>query len=324
MKKIDIVFLGTPNICLPTLEALHKNPHVNLVQVISKISKPKGRGHKIQDPPVIEYCKNNSLNFFQTENINNEEELLKFFENTPPDLIVVFAFSQLLKPRILKIPKLGCYNIHASLLPRWRGASPIQYSLLNNDKLTGVTLQKMVSKLDAGDIVLQSETIIDAHDNYELLANKLMKLSPSLILNFLELILSLPPSTEIPSFPQNENQVTFAPTIKKEEGFIDFRKESTKIISNKISALNPWPGTYCFINSKRCKIFKIQTITPEMSQNYSIKSIPGDIQRINNEGLIVIRTIDGLVRIESLQFEGKSKMSAKNFLLGTKEDLKLD
>ena len=154
--KLNVVFCGTPEFSLPTLSLLHIHPRVHLMHVISMPDRPAGRGQHIKSPPVIEYAKKHQLAFTQTENINKEENLINNLSGKV-DLIIVLAFAQFLGKSWLNLPHLGCFNIHTSLLPRYRGAAPIQYALLNGDTETGVSIQKMVSKMDAGDIVAEKK-----------------------------------------------------------------------------------------------------------------------------------------------------------------------
>jgi methionyl-tRNA formyltransferase len=165
MKKLRTIFLGTPDFSIPVLEMLTNHHNIELVQVITMPDRPAGRGQEMQSPPVAMFAKEKKIPLLQTENINKEEAFFENFNSTNTDLIIVLAFAQFLGTKILALPKLGCFNIHTSLLPKYRGAAPIQYALWNGDKSTGVSIQKMVKKMDAGDLahshplpILENET----------------------------------------------------------------------------------------------------------------------------------------------------------------------
>ena len=151
MKKLNVVFFGTPDFSVPTLELLHHHPDINLLAIVTMPDRPAGRGQELKSPPVAEYAKQNKIQLYQVENINKEETILSQLEQKNVDFILVLAFAQFLGSRVLKMPKLGCFNIHTSILPKYRGAAPIQYALLNGDTSTGVSIQKMVKEMDAGD-----------------------------------------------------------------------------------------------------------------------------------------------------------------------------
>ena len=224
MKKLNTIFMGNPEFCLAALESLHSNEHINLLAICGGLDKKSGRGHKLASPPTIEFAKKNQVHFIQAENINKSEIFFSFLENTNIDLIVVFAFSHFLGKRILEAPKLGCFNIHTSILPKYRGSSPIHYALLNGDKETGITVQKMVKKMDAGDILISHPIKIDENDDFFSLAEKMQREIPEIITSFCQTV-SNPP---LKYLQQNESEVTYAPLINKEDGLIDPGEDSLK------------------------------------------------------------------------------------------------
>ena len=160
MKKQRVVFCGTPDFSVPTLELLHNHPLIEVAYVVTMPDRPKGRGQQLHSPPVAEFAKQNKIPLFQTANINKENDFLNQLKREKIDFLMVLAFAQFLSDRVLNIPKLGCFNIHTSLLPKYRGAAPIQYALLNGDCVTGVSIQKITSKLDAGDVALAFPVIL--------------------------------------------------------------------------------------------------------------------------------------------------------------------
>ena len=304
MKKFNVVFFGTPDFSVPTLELLHHHPNINLVGVVTMPDRPSGRGQELKSPPIAEYAKQNKLQLFQVENINKEDDILSTLEGNQIDFILVLAFAQFLGSRVLKMPKLGCFNIHTSILPKYRGAAPIQYALLNGDTSTGVSIQKMVKEMDAGDLVHFHEIPIAENETGGLLFSRL-KFHAALSANdFINKIIS----NSLVYTPQDPTGISFAPTLKKEDGFLDFKTSSIKKIQNQIRAFDPWPGTYCFLNNQRLKIFEVEILNR--------KTDPGETSI--QHGQIAVGTLDGTLRLSSLQIEGKKISSDTELLNGFK------
>lgn len=311
MKRFNVVFCGTPDFSVPSLELLNNHPHINLKTVISMPDRKAGRGQKLQSPPVIDYCKANKISFHQSVNINKDTQFLDELENQEIDFFVVLAFAQFLGKRVLDLPKIACFNIHTSLLPKYRGAAPIQYALLNGDATTGVSIQKMVKKMDAGDLVKEFELPISKHETGGQLYTRL-KFQAALSLN--DLITDLI-NDDVTSRVQNEDDVTFAPTLKKEDGHINFSTEDFATIWNKVRALKPWPGTYAFLNDKRLKVIEIEKYS-------SIKLAPGEVQLKDKKFLV--GALDSTIRLTYIQLEGKKASSdteLANGLQNTKDTL---
>jgi methionyl-tRNA formyltransferase len=216
MKKFRVAFCGTPDFSVPTLDMLFNHPHVDLVKVISMPDRPAGRGMELKSPEVIEYAKAKKIPFFQTENINREPEMIKELKSLDLDFVVVLAFAQFLGSDMLNMGKLGCFNIHTSVLPKYRGAAPIQYALLNGDTETGVSIQKMVKKMDAGDLVHFHTVAIAPTENGGQLYTRL-KFQAALAMN--DLIVKLL-DNKVTYTAQDESKVSFAPTLKKEDGLL--------------------------------------------------------------------------------------------------------
>ncbi len=309
MKKLNVVFCGTPDFSVPALEMLSNHPGINLHSVITMPDRPAGRGQKLQSPPVAEYAKANRIKLYQTENINKEDKMIAELESSEIDFFVVLAFAQFLGTKVLSLPRMGCFNIHTSLLPKYRGAAPIQYALLNGDTETGVSIQKMVKKMDAGDLVKEHPLSIAQDETGGQLYTRL-KFQAALTLN--ELIADIIEG-DVTYKVQDESNVSFAPTLKKEDGLINFEVESAKVIFDKVRALKPWPGTYSFINSKRVKVVDVS------KESYKVD--PGTITVIDNK--IIVGTMEGSLRIETLQFEGKKVCSDRDFLNGLQGDFNL-
>lgn len=309
MKKFRIAFCGTPEFSVPTLDLLSTHPHIEIVKVISMPDRPAGRGMELKSPEVIEFAKSKKIPFFQTENINKEPEMLKELRDANLDFIVVLAFAQFLGNEMLTMAKLGCFNIHTSILPKYRGAAPIQYALMNGDAETGVSIQKMVKKMDAGDLVHFHTVKIAPTETGGQLYTKL-KFQAALSMNDLvHKILN----SDIKYTPQDETQVSFAPTLKKEDGLLKFSEKTVSEILNLNRALDPWPGTYCFLNGKRLKVLEIE--------KYHSKLSPGKSQ--NDLGSLVVGCLDGSVRLSTIQLEGKKACSDRELLNGIKTDIVL-
>jgi methionyl-tRNA formyltransferase len=307
MKKLNIVFFGTPDFSVPSLEILANHPHINIKYVISMPDRKAGRGMELKSPEVIEYAKQNKITFFQTENINKEEDFIKTIESEKIDAFIVLAFAQFLGSKVLSLPSLGCFNIHTSLLPKYRGAAPIQYALLNGDSSTGVSIQRMVKKMDAGDLAWSHAVKINEGETGGQLYTRL-KFQAALALN--DFLFALKDGS-ITYEKQNESQVSFAPTLKREDGFLDFKNQDFETISNKVCALYPWPGTYCFLDKKRMKVFNIS--------KSSSKLAPGEIN-IKHSHLLV-GCLDQTVRLNYIQLEGKKACSDIELLNGLKKDI---
>lgn len=266
--------------------------------------RPAGRGKNLQSPPVAEFAKQNKISLLQTENINKETVFLEEIENEGIDFFIVLAFAQFLSSKVLDLPKLGCFNIHTSQLPRHRGAAPIQYALLSGDKDSGVSIQKMVKKMDAGDIAINHPVDLHEYETGGMLYTRLkFACSEALV----ELINNI--HTNKLSFKtQDESQVTLAPTLKREDGKVDFVNQTADEIERKSRALFPWPGTWTTLNGKRLKILSL-----EIS---SLKSKPG-ITNLD-QGTLVVGCKDGAVRLSSIQLEGKKSCTDIDYLNGLK------
>lgn len=304
MKKLNVVFCGTPDFSVPTLELLHQHPHINLVGVITMPDRPAGRGQELKSPPVAEYAKSHKLPLYQVENINRDEAALAELENKKIDFILVLAFAQFLGSRILNMPKIACFNIHTSILPKYRGAAPIQYALLNGDSVTGVSIQRMVKAMDAGDLVHFHELPIAPTETGGLLYTRL-KFQAALSTNTL---INSVLNEKLIFTPQDPAGISFAPTLKKEDGLLNFKESKISTLQNQIRALDPWPGTYCFLNNQRLKVFEIEKLQRTLK--------PGETSI--EHGHLAVGTIDGTIRLASVQLEGKKICSDTELLNGLK------
>lgn len=310
MKKLRVAFCGTPEFSVPTLDLLNNHPHIDVRFVISMPDRPAGRGMELKSPEVIEYAKSKKIPFFQCENINKEKDFLEKLKAENLDFVVVLAFAQFLGSEMLNIARLGCFNIHTSVLPKYRGAAPIQYALMNGDTETGVSIQKMVKKMDAGDLVHFHTVKIAPTENGGQLYTRL-KYQAALAMN--DLIVKVL-DDKVSYEAQDESKVSFAPTLKKEDGFLDFAEKDSNSILNLIRALDPWPGTYCMLNGKRLKVLA--------AEKYHAKVPTGKAK--NDMGSLVVGCKDGSLRLSEVQLEGKKACSDRELLNGIKTELNLN
>ncbi len=245
-KNMKTIFMGTPEFAIESLNALHEK--VELAAIVTQPDRPKGRGHKLQPSPVKEWALNHSIKVFQPEKIKTEE-FLKILEELKPDLIVVVAFGQILSQKILNLPKYGCINVHASLLPRYRGAAPIEWSLINGEKKTGVTTMMMDKGLDTGDMLIKREIEIDNDMILPELHDKLKKLGAEALIETIEKI----ENGTLERIKQDDSQSNYAPMLTKETGLIDWNKSPRKI-HNLIRGL--YGGAYTIIEGQKYKIWR--------------------------------------------------------------------
>ena len=301
---MNIVFMGTPEFALPTLKKIHDSSH-SILSVVTQPDRPKGRGQKQVDSPIKKFALKSNLPLLQPTSVNTQEFIGSLLVNRP-DYIIVVAFGQILSEAFLKIPKQFCINLHSSLLPKYRGAAPINHAILNGDNRSGVTTMIMDKGMDTGDILLVDETPIELNDDAESLHDKLSEQGGKLVL---ETLSRLKKNDLLPT-PQNSDLASYAPKLKKEESLIDWKMDA-EIIFNKVRGLSPWPGTHTLYNGKRLAILKGEIVSGESSDR------PGHIERITNTG-IEVGTGKNRLKITELKPEGKKAMLVKSFLSGYK------
>ena len=301
---MNIVFMGTPEFALPTLEKIHNSSH-SILSVITQPDRPKGRGQKQVDSPIKKFALENNLPLLQPATVNTKEFIAALLENRP-DYIIVVAFGQILSETLLKVPKQFCINLHSSLLPKYRGAAPINRAILNGETRSGVTTMIMDKGMDTGDILLVDETPIEQNDDAQCLHDKLSEQGGKLVL---ETLSRLQKNDLLPT-PQNSDLASYAPKLKKEESLIDWKIDAENIF-NKIRGLSPWPGTHTLYNGKRLAILKGEIVLGESSDR------PGHVERITDTG-IEVGTGKNRLKITELKLEGKKAMPVKSFLSGYK------
>ena len=301
---MKIVFMGTPDYAAGALEALIEEGY-EITAVVTQPDKAKGRSNKLQFPPVKECALKHGIPVLQPRKIRTPEameELKKY----PADVFVVAAFGQILSQEILDMPRLGCINIHASLLPKYRGCSPIQHVIINGEQETGITIMQMDAGIDTGDMLYKKRIEIAEDDTFETLHDKLMVLGGEAITEALPLI----ESGQLQPKKQTNEESCYAPMIEKHMGQLDFNKEAT-VLDGVIRGMNPWPSAFTFYKGKQLKIWKAVPIPGGRFLN------PGEIVEVTRDS-IDVATKEGVLRILELQLEGKKRMSVHDFLLGVK------
>ena len=296
--SLKIVFMGTPKFSVPTLNALIKNKF-NILNVYTQPPKKSKRGQKINASEVEEFVKKNKINIKTPENLNNEKEL-DFFNKLSPDIAVVVAYGQIIPKEILSLTKKGFINIHASLLPKWRGAAPIQRSIMNLDKQTGISIMKIDEKLDSGPVCNSYKLNVMHNDNAEVISDKLSALAAEKFLDNIDEILE----DKMEFKEQNHEEATYADKIKKSEGKIDWNNSAENIIG-KINGLYQSPGAWFIYNGERYKVLKAE-----------IGNGMGKIGSVLNDYLEISCSNKSL-KILEIQREGKRPQNTKEFVLGS-------
>jgi methionyl-tRNA formyltransferase len=294
-----IVFIGAGEIGGPTLQALLKSEH-EIAGVVTQPDKPVGRAQIIEPPPIKKALAGAKMPILQPARIK-EHQAIAEIRALIPDVIVVMAYGQILPRDVLEIPKVACLNLHASLLPRWRGAAPVQAAIAAGDGETGITVMYMDEELDTGDILLHRKIDILPTDTGGSLHDRLAKIAPDALLDSLRLLVE----GSAPRTPQDNSLATYAPKLKRDDGRIDW-SEPAEMIERKIRAFNPWPGAFMKIERQTLKIFSASV--------FDLSGEPGEILRSEKE--LVIAAGTGALSLSEVQLEGKRRMSAAEFLRG--------
>jgi methionyl-tRNA formyltransferase len=292
-----IVFIGTGEIGVPTLRAVHESGH-EIVGVVTQPDKPVGRDQRIEAPPIKKAALEMKMSILQPARMKDRQSI-EDIRALQPDAIVVVAYGQILPRDVLEIPSVACLNVHASLLPRWRGAAPIQYAIAAGDRETGITIMYMDEGLDTGDALLQRKIDILPNETGGSLHDRLAQIAPDALLDALK---SFP---NAPRIPQDNSQATVAPKLKRENGAIDWN-ELAEVIERKIRAFNPWPGAFTKIDNRNLKIFSATIV--------DLSGKPGHVWHRDDE--VIIAAKDRALSLREVQLEGKRRMSATEFLRG--------
>ena len=305
---MNIVFMGTPDFAKESLKSVVEAGY-NIQAVVTNTDKPKGRGMKMLYSPVKEYALEKNLPILQPEKIRNNDEFLEEIKKLNPDIICVVAYGKIIPKTILDIPKYGCINVHGSLLPKYRGAAPIQWAVLNGDSVTGVTTMYMNEKMDEGDIILKEEVEIGENETTGELWEKLSKLGSKLLVKTLRQI----EEGTAPRIKQDSN-FTLAPMLNKEMAKIDWENMTSSKIKNLVRGLNPIMGAYSYIDNKKIKFWKVKI---QEEYNKSEEITPGTIIEVNSKtGVLVIKTRDSAIAVQEIQAENSKKMNIADFLRG--------
>lgn len=300
---MNIVFMGTPDFAIPTLDLLCKNGH-NVMAVFTQTDKPKGRGMKLTPSPVKEYALSANIPVYQPDSLKRETEIYTpILQELSPDCIVVVAYGKLLPPEVLNIPKLGCVNVHGSLLPKYRGAAPIQWTVLNGDEYGGVTTMLMAEGMDTGDMLLKEAVKVGENETSAEYYDRLSFVGADLLIKTLDLL----EKCEIIPEKQNEAEATVAPMLSKELCPIDFSK-TAKEVHSQICGLSDWPCATTMLDGKKLKIYRCELVKGDSSSH-----TPGEI---TNEKDFTVACGEGYIRITELQAEGSKRMPTKVYLMG--------
>ena len=317
-----VLFMGTPDFAEVSLEAIYNAGH-EIIGVVTNPDKPKGRGMKLIATPVKEFAVAKNIPVYQPLKIRKNTEFIEEMKALKPDIICVVAYGKILPKEILDIPENGCINVHGSLLPKYRGAAPIQWAILNGDKTTGITTMYMDEGMDTGDMILKEEVEINENETTGELWNRLALIGGNLLVKTLDLI----KEDKAPRIKQGDD-FTIAPMLNKEMSKIDWENKTANEIKNLVRGLNPIMGAYSFLDEKKIKFWKIQCLDNEKflsSFDYDkqkLLELPNGAIIISNdkEGLF-IKAKDGIISVLEIQGENAKKMNIKDFLRGNKLEI---
>lgn len=308
---MNILFMGTPDFAKESLEAIYNAGH-NILGVVTNPDKPKGRGMKLVASPVKEFAIEKNIPIYQPIKLRNNKEFIDQIKTLNPDVICVVAYGKILPKEMLEIPKLGCINVHGSLLPKYRGAAPIQWAVLNGDKKTGITTMYMDVGMDTGDMILKEEVDIGDDETTGELWNRLSKIGGNLLVETLRQI-------ENGTAPREKQSDDFslAPMLDKEMAKIDWESKTAREVKNLVRGLNPIMGAYTFLNGKKIKFWKVDIATTIGFDKENMKMLKNGTVLVSNQrdGLF-IKTNDGVLKVIEIQGESAKRMSVADFLRG--------
>ena len=317
---LNVLFMGTPDFAAESLKSLI-DANYNVIGVVTNQDKPKGRGMKMVYSPVKEYAIENNLKVYQPEKVRNNTEFIDEIKSLNPDVICVVAYGKILPKEILDIPKYGCINVHASILPKYRGAAPIQWAVLNGDEETGVTTMYMDIGMDTGDIIEIEKTKIGEEETTGELWGRLSKMGGKLLVETLKKI----ENGTVTRTKQGDN-FTMAPMLSKDMAKINWEEKSAEEIHNLVRGLNPIMGAYTFLNEKKIKLWKVKVRTekelvelfPELEEYlFKLKDVTeGTILFANDKKGLFIKAKDGIIEVKEIQGENAKRMPVGDFLRG--------
>ena len=317
---LKIVFMGTPDFAKVSLEKVYEAGY-KIEAVVTNVDKPKGRGMKLVPSPVKEFALEKNIEVLQPTKVRNNPEFIEKIKKINPDVICVVAYGKILPQELLEIPKLGCINVHGSLLPKYRGAAPIQWAVLNGETSTGITTMYMDVGMDTGDMILKEETEIGENETTGELWDRLSVIGGDLLVKTLKLI----ETGKAPREKQGE-EFTLAPMLNKEMAKIDWENKTAAEIKNLVRGLNPIMGAYSYINDKKIKFWKVDILSneelkkefPEIAEyEYKLKEIqPGTVLFSDSKKGLYIKANNGIIKVLELQGENAKKMNIYDFLRG--------
>ncbi|OCL27936.1 methionyl-tRNA formyltransferase [Orenia metallireducens] len=302
-----VAFMGTPDFAVPCLQALIEADFLDVVGVVSQPDRKRGRGQKVKPTPVKKRALKHDIEVFQPEKVSTAEGIAKL-EEWNPEVIVVVAYGQILKEEVLNLPKYGCINIHASLLPKYRGAAPIHRAIIDGEEKTGITTMHMDKGMDTGDMILKEELEISPEDTVGTLHDKLSEIGANLIVETLKQI----EAGSAPREQQDDEQATYAPKISKQEGLVDWSKD-VRSIWNLIRGMNPWPGSYTYQEGSRLKLWNSKIYD---NKKVAEGVIPGTVVKVDDELGIVVQTGEGQLLLTEVQPASKQRIDATDYLRG--------
>lgn len=315
-----ILFMGTPDFALESLKALYDAKY-DIIGVVTNVDKPKGRGMKMVASPVKEYAIEKKLQVYQPVKVRNNPEFLEGVKKLNPDLICVVAYGKILPQELLDVPKYGCVNVHGSLLPEYRGAAPIQWSVLNGDRKTGVTTMFMNAGMDTGDMILKEEVEIGEDETTGELWDRLKMIGAKLLIKTVKEI-----ENGTATRTKQPEEGTMAPMLSKEMAKIDWENKNAKEIKNLVRGLNPIMGAYTFLDGKKIKFWKVQTLTEnellekfqELAEyKYHLdKMQAGTVLFSDDKKGLFIKANDGILQVLEIQGENSKRMAVGDFLRG--------
>ena len=309
---MKIVFMGTPDFAEESLKAIYE-ANYEIIRVVTNPDRPKGRGMKMVASPVKEFATKQNLKIFQPQKVRNNEEFINEIKELNPDVICVVAYGKILPKEILEIPKLGCINVHASLLPKYRGAAPIQWAVLNGDKTTGITTMYMDEGMDTGDMILKEEVTIGEDETTGELWDRLSKLGGELLVKTLKNI-----ENGTVTRTKQEGKFSMAPMLSKEMAKINWKEQTAEQIKNLVRGLNPIMGAYTFLNGKKIKFWKVDVAksTEIMVGGPMDFMRDGTVIVSDKKDGIFIKTKEGILKVIEIQGENAKRMTIQEFLRG--------
>lgn len=316
---LNILFMGTPDFAKESLESLY-NAGYNIIGIVTNPDKPKGRGMKMIASPVKEFGLEKDIPVYQPLRVRNNDSFIDEMKNLNPDIICVVAYGKILPKEILEIPRLGCINVHGSLLPKYRGAAPIQWAVINGEKQTGITTMYMDIGMDTGDMILKEVVDIGEDETTGELWERLSKIGGKLLVNTLKLI----ESGNAPREKQGDD-FTIAPMLEKKMAQINWNEKTALEIKNLVRGLNPIMGAYTYINSKKIKLWKVNVLSNEefiglnFVSDLNLDNVNnGDVIVANDKQGLFLKAKDAVIEAIEIQVEGSKKMNAKDYLRGHK------